>query len=249
MDATYEVVESILCELIELFPSKIIHIGADEVPFGAWSGSPVALKKLRELAGDLVADDHAKRCGVDSLSHGNRDIGGSGAALLQAMFIKRVHEFLASKGCTTGGWEEAAHGRAIDKRTSYLCGWRSVEISAELAGEGYQIVVCPGQYYYLDMAIGKEWAEPGASWAGWTGTEKLYRFDPVEGWTEAQMANFRGIQACIWSEPMKDRAVFDRLVFPRVSAVAETAWTDPSHKSWDRFDALVGLMPTLSGNR
>jgi hexosaminidase len=111
------------------------------------------------------------------------------------------------------------------------------------------MVVCPGQYYYLDMAIGRGFDEPGGSWAGWIDAEKLYRFDPVEGWTDAQKLNLSGIQACIWSESMKDRAVFDRLVFPRLSALAENAWTDPIHKSWDRFNAIAGLMPVLYHTR
>ncbi len=76
------------------------------------------------------------------------------------------------------------------------------------------MVVCPGQVYYLDMANSPDWDEPGASWAGWSEPEKLYNFDPVEGWSDEQKKKLRGIQACIWSEPMTDRAVFDRLVFP-----------------------------------
>ena len=51
-----------------------------------------------------------------------------------------------------------------------------------------------------------------------------------------------------WSEPMADRAVFDRLVFPRLSAIAETGWTAPEHKSFARFAALCGLMPNLYGH-
>ena len=248
LETTYEVVETILSELIELFPYRTIHIGADEVPVGAWSGSPAALAKLDELAGADVAAAHAKRLNVTTNAHGADDIHGSGAAVLQAMFIRRIHEFLRSHGCITGGWEEAAHGDVIDKRASYLCGWRSVAICADLAGQGYEMVVCPGQYYYLDMALGPSWEEPGGSWAGWTDTEKLYHFDPVEGWTSDQKQNLRGIQACIWSESMKDRAVFDRLVFPRLSALAENAWTAPQHKSWGRFNAnaQVGLFPVLS---
>ncbi len=247
LDKTYEVLETILRELIPLFPFRTIHIGADEVPLGAWSGSPVALAKLVEVAGQAVADNHAKRLNVISGAHGTDDITGSGAAVLQAMFIERIHKFLVAEGCTTGGWEEASYGNVIDRTTSYLCGWRSVEICAALADDGYEMVVCPGQFYYLDMANGPEWDEPGGSWAGWASPEKVYAFDPVQGWTEQQKKKLRGIQACIWSESMKDRAVFDRLVFPRLSALAETGWTRPSEKSWERFRALVGLMPVLYG--
>lgn len=244
-EETYRVLETIFRELIPLFPFKTIHIGADEVPLGAWSGSPEALTLLRQMAGDGVADAHAKRLNVITNTHGADDIDGSGAAVLQALFLERIQKFLASEGCITGGWEEAAHGGVIDKAKSYLCGWRNVDICAALAGEGYDMVVCPGQVYYLDMANSPDWDEPGASWAGWSEPEKLYGFDPVEGWTELQKSKLLGIQACIWSEAMTDRAVFDRLVFPRLSALAESAWTRPDAKSWERFKAVVGLMPVL----
>ncbi|MBN9219910.1 MAG: beta-N-acetylhexosaminidase [Mesorhizobium sp.] len=246
-EETYQVLETIFDELIELFPSKIIHVGADEVPIGAWSGSPQALQRLREIGGEAIAQSHARRLGVVTNTHGADAIEGSGAALLQAQFLGRIQAFLASRGCITGGWEEAAHGNVIDKTKVYLNGWRNVEVCAALAGEGYDMVVNPGQVYYLDMANSPDWSEPGAAWAGWSEPETLYGFDPVKGWSEAQKEHFLGVQCCIWSEPMTDRAVFDRLVFPRLSALAETGWTEPGRKSWDRFKALAGLMPVLYG--
>ncbi|MBW0368978.1 beta-N-acetylhexosaminidase [Ensifer adhaerens] len=246
-EETYRVLEVIFDELIELFPMRAIHVGADEVPLGAWSGSPEALTRLRALAGDEVAETHAKRLNVVTNTHGADEIDGSGAAVLQGEFLARVQAFLASRNCVTGGWQEAAHGNVIDKAKSLLFGWRTVEASAALAEEGYDIVVCPGQVYYLDMANSPAWSEPGGSWAGWSDPEKLYTFDPVEGWTDAQKKHLLGVQCCIWSEPMTDRAVFDRLVFPRLSALAETGWTRPERKSFKRFEALVGLMPVLYG--
>ncbi|MCX5495296.1 beta-N-acetylhexosaminidase [Kaistia dalseonensis] len=246
-EETYQVLETIFDELIELFPSKIIHIGADEVPLGAWSGSPLALAKLRMVGSPEIAYAHSRRLNVETNHDGADEIDGSGAAILQALFLERISAFLASRGCITGGWQEAAHGDVIDKAKSYLVGWRTVEASAELAGQGYDIVVSPGQAYYLDMSNGTEWSEPGAGWAGWSSPEKAYHFDPVAGWSDAQKSRFLGVQACIWSEPMTDRAIFDRLVFPRLSAIAETGWTKAERKSWPRFKALAGLMPILYG--
>jgi hexosaminidase len=247
VEATYTVLGKVFDELVELFPAKIIHIGADEVPLGAWSGSPLALAKLRERTGDAAAAAHAKRNGVRTNAHGADDIEGSGTAVLQALFLKRVQAMLAERGVLTGGWEEVAHGDVVDRDKVYLVGWRSVEINAALAGRGYDVVVSPGQAYYLDMAQAPDFAEPGAGWAGWSGVEQTYAFDPLAGWTTDQQRHFLGVQACIWSEPMTDRAVFDRLVFPRLSAIAETGWTQARHKSWPRFSAACGLMPLLYG--
>jgi hexosaminidase len=247
-EPVYAFLEKVIDELAELFPFKTIHVGADEVPLAAWSGSPLALKKLAEIGGEAAADKHRKLFNTIGNLHGADEIGGSGTATLQAEFLRRIQAYIASRGCVTGGWEEAAHGDVIDKSKSYLVGWRNVEINAALAGQGYDIVVSPGQRYYLDMANSQAFSEPGAGWAGWSGPRETYDFDPVAGWSAAQKKHLLGVQACIWSEPMTDRAIFDRLVFPRLSAIAETGWTRKEAKSWDRFSALAGLMPILYGH-
>ncbi len=247
-DEVYGFLETVFGELADMFPSKILHLGADEVPLAAWSGSPMALKLLSKLAGAKAAERHAELKGSVGNLHGADEIEDSATAILQSHFIGKAYEIIRGLGCVTAGWEEAAHGDVIDKASSYLVGWRDVAISSRLAGRGYNVVVSPGQAYYLDMSQSVEWDEPGAGWAGSSGPRETYEFDPVGGWTDAQLAHFKGVQACIWSESMTDRALFDRLVFPRLSAIAETAWTDWERKSWQRFSALAGLMPILYGN-
>jgi hexosaminidase len=224
IEAVHAALETIFGEMVEMFPSRWFHVGADEVPKDAWGSSPRA-NALRT------------------------SMGVSGANELQAAFLKRIQAFLTSKGKITGAWEEAAHGGGIDKAQCYLVGWVNVEGSQKLASEGYDVVVAPGQAFYLDMANGEEWHEPGAGWAGWSSPEKAYGFDPIAGWGETETAKFLGVQGCIWSEPMTDRAVFDRLVFPRLSAIAETGWTRAENKHYGRFATLSNLMPNLYGRR
>jgi hexosaminidase len=221
VEATYGVVETIFGEMVDLFPSRYFHVGADEVPHDAWETSPAA----RALGARL---------------------GSDGTAPLQAHFLQRVQAFLAEKGKITGAWEEASQGGGIDKAGSYLVGWKDTAISQKLAGEGYDVVVAPAQAYYMDMAHSEEFAESGAAWAGFSSLENTYRFEPAAGWSEAERAHLMGIQGCIWNEPMTDRAVFDRLVFPRLSAIAETGWS--ANRDFARFTALVGLMPNMYGN-
>jgi hexosaminidase len=247
-EPVYRFVETIVDEVLELFPAGVFHLGADEVPLAAWSGSPLALDMIEQMAGPAMRKKHEAQFNQLGNAHGADEIEGSPTAIIQAEFIKRVHKYIAGKGAITGGWEEAAHGDAVAKDKSYVIGWRNVEINAELAERGYDIVVSPGQRYYLDMANGVSWAEPGAGWAGWSGPQETYEFEAREGFSEEGLKHLIGVQSCIWSESMTDRAIFDRLVFPRISAIAEAGWTLPERKSWERFKSMVGLMPIMYGH-
>ncbi len=220
VESVYGAVETIVGEMLDLFPSRHFHVGADEVPEEAWQTSPAA-RALRQR------------------------LGVGGATPLQAHFLCRLQAFLTAKGRITGAWEEASHGGGIDRDNCYLVGWRSAATSRELAAAGYSVVVAPGEAYYLDMANAADWHECGAAWAGFSSPEATYRFEPTAGWSAAEKQQLRGVQACIWSEPMTERAVFDRLVFPRLSAIAETGWSH--HRDFARFGALAGLMPNLYG--
>ena len=220
VEATYEVLETIFAEMLELFPSRYFHLGADEVPEDAWQTSPMAQALSERL-------------------------GTSGAAPLQAYMLRRLQAFLTGHGRITGAWEEASHGGGIDREHCYLVGWREMATSQQLAAAGYDVVVAPAQAYYLDMALTEDWYECGSAWAGFFSVETTYRYEPTEGWSSAEREHLLGVQGCIWSEPLSDRAVFDRLVFPRLSAIAETGWSKA--RDFERFTALVGLMPNLYG--
>jgi hexosaminidase len=219
---TMEFVETVFHELLDIFPGSHIHVGADEVPENAWESSPLARARLAER-------------------------GGGGAAALQADFLRRLQSILKSAGRVTGAWEEGAHGGGIAPDAALMFAWRDTSIGGKLAAAGYDVVMTPGQAYYLDMALSPDWWEPGASWAGFSSVEHTYRFDPTAGFAPVHRARLRGVQCCIWSEPMSDRRVFQRLVFPRLSAVAETGWTAPTRKSWPRFAAIAPFLPTLYG--
>lgn len=220
VEAIYPVIETILGEVIALFPGSPIHVGADEVPKMAWQGSPLAQSMLRAL-------------------------GASEAEALQVACTKRIKRFLDRQGRITGAWEEAAHFGGIDRKDTYLVGWSTPEACRRLADLGYDVVVSPGQAYYLDMAQDTHFLEPGASWAGIVDAETAYRYDPRQGWSAAQAERLLGIQACIWCEAMGDRAHFDRLVFPRLWAIAETAWTEPDRKDFRRLANGFALYPVM----
>ena len=214
VERTYEVLEAILGEVADLFPSPVLHLGGDEVPEGAWAASPAA----RRLA---------------------RREGIAGAAALQAAFTRRVQAIVGGLGRRMGAWDEAADGVGPG---AVLFAWRTAGRAGELVAAGHDVVATPGQAYYLDMVDREGWDAAGTSWAGPVTPEATYRFEPGDPEGAGRLL---GLQACLWSEHLDSVARLDAMAFPRLSAVAEAAWTPPAAKSWPRFAALAPLMPRL----
>ena len=104
-------------------------------------------------------------------------------------------------------------------------------------------MLAPGEAYYLDMARSDDWWEPGASWAGTVSPERCYAYDPGGDWPDELKPRLLGVQACLWSENLHDRRLFDHMTFPRLSAIAESAWTPSNRKHFGRFMAVRTLMP------
>ncbi|MBB3455304.1 hexosaminidase [Rhizobium sp. BK313] len=220
VEPTYEFLGRVFDEMVELFPSDYIHVGGDEVANGSWLASPLA-RKLMEREGI------------------------SGTFALQSYFLKRVKAMLTARGRRLAGWNEVAHGGGVATEGTLLMAWEKPEVGIELAREGYDVVMTPGQAYYLDMVQAEAWQEPGASWAGTVPPAHTYAYEAEGEFPEELKDRMKGVQACIWLENFLSRAYFNRLVFPRLPAIAEAAWTPKAGKNWDRFAAIVRLSPVL----
>lgn len=218
VEATYDFLGAVFAEIGRLFPASWIHVGGDEVAPGAWLGSPSA-RALMAQHGWTESDQ------------------------LQSHFLKRVQGILRGLGKRTGAWEEASFGGGVDADGSYLVAWRKSASGLALAEAGYDVVLAPAEHAYFDMAQSDEFREPGASWAGNVPLAASYAFDPGGDWPDAVRAQLIGVQSCLWSENLHDKTLFDHLVFPRLSAIAETAWTPGERKSWPRFIATHPMMP------
>lgn len=200
--ATARWLDDVFDAVAELFPSSPwIHIGGDEVPEGAWSGSPV-------VARFMAAHQLTTTRQVEAAFHRG----------LVASIAQRT-------GRRVGAWQEAAESGGFRPDDGYVIGWRTTEASRQLAAEGHDVVVAPGQAYYLDMAVSEDWEAPGASWAGATTLEDVCDFEPDAGWNDVERAHLLGIQACLWTEHVVDATTLDQLMFPRLDAIAERAWT------------------------
>jgi len=219
VDATYAFLESVFGTVADLFPSPLIHIGGDEVARGAWLGSPQARALMQRH-------------------------GWTETAQLQSHFLKRVQKIIVNLGRKAGAWQEAAHGGGIDAADAMLFAWISSESGLALAKSGYDVILMPGTHYYLDMAQSEDWWEPGASWAGTSPVDRSYGYDPGNDWPDELKPRLKGIECALWGEPLgQEPGLIDHLLFPRLSAVAETAWTPAARKNFKRFQAIQDLIP------
>jgi hexosaminidase len=204
LPSTAPFLEAVFGALADLFPGPWLHLGGDEVPPGAWAGSPVAQAFARERG---VA-------GTDAI-----------AAAFMGDVIRLVR---TATGRHVGVWQEAAESGALRPDDGYVVGWRSSADCRRLAAAGYDVVAAPAEVYYLDMAVDDAWESRGTNWAGSTSLGDIEAYDPTAGWSPAERAHLLGIQACLWTEHVHDRATLTELLLPRLDAIAASAWTSES---------------------
>jgi hexosaminidase len=222
LPGTYHFLDRVLEEVATLFPSPWIHIGGDEVPEGVWQGSPACQQLM------------------------NRQ-GYSSAQELQGHLLRYAEQKLQSLGRRMLGWEEAAAGNKISKRT-VLYPWINEESALRCAKQGYDLVLQPGQYTYLDIVQSNKPQEPGADWAGTLPLDKLYHFEPLAELADDNPLHKRvlGLQCAIWCEHIATRERLDYMLYPRLLAAAELAWSDRHSRHWLEFLCrLKGHFPHL----
>lgn len=221
-EETFRFLEDVLTEVCELFPSQYIHIGGDEAPKDQWHASATAQEVMKR---EKLGNEHD----------------------LQSYFIRRVEKILSAKGRKLIGWDEIREGGLSPEAT--VMAWRGEEGGIASAKEGHDVVMAPNSHMYFDhyqapaggeLSKGAEFEAIGGN----TPVEKVYSYDPVpKALDQAQAKHILGVQAQLWSEYMKDWNKVEYMAFPRIAALAEVAWTDPSKKNYDDFRTrLSGLM-------
>ncbi len=125
-EETFKFIESVLTEVIELFPSKYIHIGGDEAPKDRWQNCPKCQQRIKD---EGLADEHE----------------------LQSYFIQRVEKFLNSKGKQIIGWDEILEGGLAPGAT--VQSWRGVKGAIEAAKMNHDVIVSPTSHCYFDYPI------------------------------------------------------------------------------------------------
>lgn len=211
-DSAFKFIEGILDEVIELFPSKYIHIGGDEVPKMRWDRC-------------YTCQENIKRLGLDNSDE------------LQLYFTKRVASYLNSKGREVVGWDELM--TEDTPQSVMIMSWRDGDEARLAAKNGNRVVMSSFQSMYLDFAQRDVMDEPmsqGLISGRVTTVETCYNFIPYPtGLTDTEKESIIGVEACLWSEYVPTESHADYMLFPRLAAVAEVGWCNPSTKDYDAF--------------
>ncbi|MBP8188587.1 MAG: family 20 glycosylhydrolase, partial [Aeromonas sp.] len=219
LPGTYRFLEAVIDEVCALFPGTQVHMGGDEVPTGVWTDSPACQQLMAEQ-------------------------GYSDCRELQGHLLRHCQQYLAARGKQMLGWEEILHGDKVS-RDATIFAWTSFQAGLDAASAGYPVVMAPAQSLYLDLAWSPDIHEPGLYWAGTLNLEQVYRCDPAPVDFHAN-DNILGVLSPLWSELVTSRDRLDYMLFPRMLATAEVAWSDPTRKAWDHFAArLPGQLQIL----
>lgn len=196
-DSTFQFLYGILDEVMDLFPSKIIHIGGDEVPKNRWKECPKCQKN--KIENQLANEEE-----------------------LQSYFIKKIDSYITSKGREIMGWDEILEGGLSPN--ARVMSWRGTEGGITAAKQRHYVVMTPGSHCYFDHYQGERNQEPLAI-GGFTPIEKVYEFEPIPTELEPQYIPFiLGAQGNVWTEYMATPEHVFYMILPRASALSEVLW-------------------------
>jgi hexosaminidase len=208
-EETFTFIENVLSEIIELFPSKLIHVGGDEANKRHWRTCPKCQARMK----------------AEGFTHIDE---------LQSYMIKRIEKFINSKGRTLIGWDEIMEGGLAPEAT--VMSWQSEAGGIKAARMGHDVVMTPTSYLYFDYYQADPPTQPFAL-GGHVPIKRVYSFNPVapDSLTENEAKHILGLQANTWTEYMPNEAHVEYMVFPRALALAEVGWTPQEKRNWEDF--------------
>lgn len=207
-EESFKFLETVLEEVMDVFPSKYIHIGGDEAGKQHWKTCPKCQQRMKEE-------------GMTSVDE------------LQSYMIQRIEKFVLSKGRRIIGWDEIIDGGLAPDAT--VMSWRGTEGGIKAMEMGHDVIMTPGRYCYLDHAQDAPFREP-ESIGGYLPLDTVYVYEPVEASMPAdKLHHLKGLQANLWSEYVVTDNHAEYMYWPRAFALAETAWSQPEDKNVDNF--------------
>lgn len=221
-EKVFTFLQDVMDEVLALFPSRYIHIGGDEAQKTNWKKCPLCQSKMKK---EKLANEED----------------------LQGYFMKRMSDYVRSKGREVIGWDELTNSSFLPDDVIVL-GWQGYGQAALKAAEkGHRFIMTPARIMYLIRYQGPQWFEP-LTYFGNNTLKDVYDYEPVQkDWKPEYASLLMGVQASMWTEFCTKPEDVDYLVFPRLAALAEVAWTQPDKKEWASFlKALDGFNEHLA---
>lgn len=206
-EKTYEFLENVLTEVMELFPSEYIHIGGDEAGKASWPHCPLCQRRMKE--------------------EGLKDVNE-----LQSYLIHRIEKFVNSKGRQIIGWDEILDGGLAPNAT--VMSWRGTEGGIAAVESGHKAIMTPGEYCYLDSYQDAPHTQPMA-FGPYMPLEKVYSYNPRAGIDSTKAHLIYGIQGNLWVEYIPNEELVEYMVYPRILAIAEIGWSNPEERDYAGF--------------
>jgi hexosaminidase len=208
-DEVFTFLENVLVEVMELFPSKYIHIGGDECPKVRWKKCPHCQAMIKKYK---LKDEHE----------------------LQSYFVQRMEKFVNAHGKKIIGWDEILEGGLAPNAT--VMSWRGEEGGIEAAMQNHDVIMVPRHYLYFDYYQAEDKTTEPLAIGGFVPLEKVYSLNPVPEVLPAdKQVHIIGVQANLWTEYIADTAHVQYMVYPRASALSEIAWSANKSKNFAVF--------------
>ena len=210
-EQTFEFLEGVLDEVLELFPSKLIHIGGDECPRVRWKECPDCRARMED--------------------EGIEDEAG-----LQTYLTLRIGRHLEAKGRRLIGWDEILDGELAPG--AVVMSWRGTRGGIAAARRRHEVIMTPSTYLYFDKKATDSYDEPVSLSSSLLPLEKIYGYDPDEGIAPEDRRYLLGVQANLWTEFIRTEGRASFQLLPRIYALAEIAWSPVERKSWREFSEV-----------
>ena len=213
-ESNYRIIEDIIRELADLFPSPYINIGGDEVVFDYWAQCPECQALMKKMGYKDVEELHGH-------------------------FVRRMEDIIVKQGKVMMGWDDIQDHGGL-RPNSTVVAWRGQQKGLESIRKGQPTVMQTGEYLYLDMKYTP--AERGHSWAAIIPLDRIYNYDPYQDLqlTPEEEKLLIGVQAGLWTELMQFPPRFaEYQIFPRLCALAEIGWSAQERKDYADFYARL----------
>ena len=209
---TFDFLEDIIDEVVELFPSKYIHIGGDEAPKTNWKACGNCQNVIER---EGLKDEYE----------------------LQSYFITRMEKYINSKGKQIIGWDEILEGGLAPNAT--VMSWRGISGGIEAAKMNHEVIMTPNAVCYLDHYQAKDTKNEPLAIGGYTPIEEIYNYEPIPSELDKSLHKYIiGAQGNVWTEYMKTSDHVEYMVFPRILALSEVVWAN-NRPSFEDFEKKV----------